>query len=325
MARNNTRPAVSSWWQERWRRWLDRRIPPAPTRILDRRHLFVFASRLGWWFLAALVLVFIAAVNYQNGLAMLLVFLMAAVGLLSILMAHHNMSGLSLTGLDIEPVFAGERGEMPILLKAGKPAWSVALGTSRDIQTTVDVPKDGSVLVRLKSQTLRRGVYPTERAYVETVYPFGLVRCWSWVHLGQVWVVYPRPIEPPEHMPSLREQQGDDGEPVASDEWGEARRYQPGDPVRRIDWRAYARTRKPYVRERQPESRGATIIDWDDYPGVDNERRLEFLCYRLLEAEKAGEDYALRLPGTLLPEGRGEAHLRLCLYALASFPGGRTP
>jgi uncharacterized protein (DUF58 family) len=36
-----------------------------------------------------------------------------------------------------------------------------------------------------------------------------------------------------------------------------------------------------------------------------------------MEAERLGQSYGLRIPGTVIPPARGEAHRALCLQALA--------
>jgi uncharacterized protein (DUF58 family) len=43
------------------------------------------------------------------------------------------------------------------------------------------------------------------------------------------------------------------------------------------------------------------------------------LCHWVLQAERFGQSYGLRIPGTTVPQGRGEAHRTRCLEALALF------
>jgi uncharacterized protein (DUF58 family) len=56
-----------------------------------------------------------------------------------------------------------------------------------------------------------------------------------------------------------------------------------------------------------------------DAPAADVESRLSILCRWALQAEQRGQQYGLRLPGTAIPPGRGEAHRTRCLEALALF------
>ena len=49
------------------------------------------------------------------------------------------------------------------------------------------------------------------------------------------------------------------------------------------------------------------------------EQRLSRLCGWVLEAERSGANYGLRLPGTEIAPGRGELHRAACLQALALY------
>ena len=47
------------------------------------------------------------------------------------------------------------------------------------------------------------------------------------------------------------------------------------------------------------------------------ERKLSRLCAWVLQADRLGLDYGLRLPGKVISPGSGETHKRECLEALA--------
>jgi uncharacterized protein (DUF58 family) len=65
-------------------------------------------------------------------------------------------------------------------------------------------------------------------------------------------------------------------------------------------------------------------LDWDRLPGSAGvEARLSLLTHQVLAAEEANVAYGLRLPGTVLQPGLGEAHRDACLKALALFDDGR--
>jgi uncharacterized protein (DUF58 family) len=58
-------------------------------------------------------------------------------------------------------------------------------------------------------------------------------------------------------------------------------------------------------------------LDWIDARAPDPEARLGVLAHWVLETERLGQGYGLRLPGVSIPPGRGEAHRARCLEALA--------
>lgn len=60
----------------RWQRWLNRRIPPASSVELNQRRVFILPTRQGGAFGLALLVMLLAAINYQNSLAYGLTFLL---------------------------------------------------------------------------------------------------------------------------------------------------------------------------------------------------------------------------------------------------------
>jgi uncharacterized protein (DUF58 family) len=73
------------------------------------------------------------------------------------------------------------------------------------------------------------------------------------------------------------------------------------------------------VKEYRGERQAELLFDWDHTPGNDVEARLSMLCRWILDAERAGLRFGLRLPGANLPPGIGSAHGTRCLEALALF------
>ncbi len=66
---------------------------------------------------------------------------------------------------------------------------------------------------------------------------------------------------------------------------------------------------------------GETVwIEWESAAGG-TERRLSQLALWVVEAERAGAPYGLRLPGAEFSPSRGDAHFHGCMRALALFQG----
>jgi len=272
-------------------------------------------------FSSILLLIFVGAVNYQNSLGMGLVFILVAMGLLSILQAFANLAGLKLTGLSPDPVFAGDMAEFPLRLESSRGCYSLALGVQGKIQLRVNVEskQDGVHLLRVLSG--QRGWYHPGRFLLESSYPFGIIRCWSWVDLNQRVLVYPQPVAPPAHLQQTTG--GDDlpRQPSArdGDDFEGTRRYRAGDSLRHVDWKAFARSDTLYSRQFSQPFGSEIWLRWDDFRGVAVELRLSYLCYLALALEHSNQAYGLQLPDSRLCPSSGETHLRQCLAALATF------
>lgn len=311
---------LSQAWRLRWRGWLDRRIPPARGVTLNQGNLFVFPTRQGGGYLLMAALVWIGATNFQNNLVLGLCFLLLAIFFVAIHQTFANLSGLSLRFVSAEPVYAGSAAHCLIELASATDRQRIALGWP-GAATSIASPM-GRVPepVRVMVTPPRRGRFRPGRCRVESRYPLGIIRCWTWLDLQVELLVYPQPI-PHEGVLAADGALDDRGVPVTgAEDFFALRAYVPGDALGGVAWKHYAAGRGLLVRE-QVDYRGADL--WLDYlalPDADPEIRLSKLCYSALELGALNRPYGLRLPGLRIEPAAGDGHLRQVLRALAECP-----
>ena len=85
-------------YRQRWRHWLNRRIPPARAVQLNQRRIFILPTPRGLAFSVVLLLMLLAGINYQNSLAYGLTFLLLSVFHTAMLHTYRNLSGLMIKG-----------------------------------------------------------------------------------------------------------------------------------------------------------------------------------------------------------------------------------
>ncbi len=95
------------------------------------------------------------------------------------------------------------------------------------------------------------------------------------------------------------------------------RAYRRGDPLKLIVWKKAAKAQELVSRDTLQAQRHELWLDFTQAGLADREARLSRLAAWVLQADKLGEDYGLRLPSEQVPPGSGEAHKRRCLEALA--------
>jgi len=305
--------------------WLDRRIPPDSSITLAHRQTFVLPTRFGYMMLFILILMLVAATNYQNSMAFLLAFTLSALGFNVILQTYQNLTGLHIRSHTTEPIYAGQFLHITLFVSTTdeRHYYSVGFGTREEVQQLVDIEPSSECEVKLQLLPEDRGWYNPGRLYTATVYPMGLLRVWSWFALNQRYLVYPHPIEPPHNETYNSECSQTEKATVAAgnEDFSGIREYRRGDPVRKIHWRSYAREQGLHTMEfEQPQGRSLEF-DFDSFHGIDTELRLSYLCYLVLQAERAGERFGLILPDSEVVIGSGKAHLQKCLQALALFDG----
>jgi uncharacterized protein (DUF58 family) len=104
---------------------------------------------------------------------------------------------------------------------------------------------------------------------------------------------------------------------VAAGEFDGVRAYRRGDPLRSVVWKKAAKTDELVSRDSGQARRHELWLDLAQAGGADLERRLSRLAAWVLQADKLGLDYGLRLSGQAIAPANGPAHRRHCLEALA--------
>lgn len=310
--------------RRRFETWVVRRHPPATDPVaLTRRRLYILPTRYGYAFAALLFLLFLWAVNYSNSMGFAFTFLLAAVALNSMWRAHDNLLGLVIHPGVAEPVFAGQAARFSYRLEQPglDPRYGVALQWRDGLPQYVDVPAQGSATVMLTIPAERRGWLQPGPIRVLTRFPLGLLQAWSWVTFERSGLAYPRP-RGRRPLPASLPGGGGSGigeQGLGSEDYAGFRSYAPGDSPRRIAWKAVTRGGPLLVKRFTDQARPELWLDWR-LLGIDNvEPRLEQLCQWVLQADGAGLQYGLWLPGRQIPPASGAAHRRRCLEALALF------
>ena len=272
--------------RQHWNRWLARRIPAASSVQLNQRRIFILPTRVGVAFLCALLVMLLAAINYQNSLAYGLTFLLASVFVVTILHTYRNLAGLVLHAGGVGAVFAGEAARLRVRLESrGRAHEAIALGWPPADLLQHDVVAQGSVECELGVQTLRRGWLHPGRLRVESRFPLGLLVAWSHVDLDQAVLVYPRPLEG--ELPLAAAGREDDEQAglvtqgQGSDDFQGLRTYQPGDSRKRLHWKAYSRGQGLLVKDFAAQTGRDLLLDFDVLSG-DLESRLSLLCHWVL-------------------------------------------
>ena len=314
---------MTQWWQRRFARWLVRRVPPSDSIKLSRQNIFIFPSAAGFAYTGLLVLLWLVATNYENNLILAVVFLLAGIFVVSVLHTFFNLSGLTVKAVKTRPAFVGEDAEIELLIENAGP-----LAHENLLVSYVDKPPVIVNLIDQQKSTCkvyftpsRRGRINPGRLLVQTWYPLGLLRAWTWLDLDIQTLVYPKPLSAGA-MPTA-ETSAEEGRPDARalgvDDFFGFRDYQQGDSARQIAWKKLAQGRGVYTKEFATHLDHRRWIDWDYLGGMDREARLSRLCYWVLQAEKGSEDYGLRLPGVERSPSRGAFHRDELLKELALF------
>ncbi len=294
---------------------------------LTRRRVYVLPSRMGMVFGAALGAMLLLTINYGLSLGYVLVFVLAGASLVSLFHAWRNLAGLVLRPGRGDPVHAGDTAELNLtFLNPGVLArYAIHLDTGRNTEVqTVDIAADAEQIVSVALKTERRGWQPAPRLRLWSDFPLGLWRVWTWWHPAAGVLAWPTPENPPAPLPQAHDPTGHaEQHQHGGDDFSHLRPYRPGDPLRRLAWRAIARHPQgmPQTREFSDGGEGGELVfDWAQLPpGLDVETRLSRLTRWIELAEQAEQPYVLQLPSRRFDTDRGPRQRAACLEALARF------
>jgi uncharacterized protein (DUF58 family) len=296
--------------------------------VLVHRRVYIVPARQGWMFGATLLLLLVGSINYAIALGFALTFLLAGLGLAGMVHTARNLARTAVSAGRAEPVFAGEAAQFRIYLDGraahDRPAILVRHVAS-GAQMVVDVPAAGAAEVVLAVPAPRRGWLPLGRVMLETRFPLGLFRAWSYVEPDARCLVYPRPERLPLPPPSAEAEAGGARSPTpGNDDFAGLRGYQPADSPRHVAWKAVARSDELLTKQFTGEAAAELWLDWRLLPASDGvEQRLSILAGWVLAAERRGARYGLRLPGVEIAPGRGDSHSGAALQALALYKESR--
>jgi uncharacterized protein (DUF58 family) len=291
-------------------------------------------TRDGWWCLGAAVGLGFAAVNTGNNLLYLLVSLLLALIIVSGILSEQSMRRLRIRAVLPEEIYAtrpARLGACVLNRKRWLPSYSVALEAGEHRLYLLRLGAGEERLVTWEVVFSRRGRHRLAGMRLLTRFPFGLFRKAGRVALETDILVFPavRPLDDAWQRrltadgarPQHRRGRGHDLYSL--------REYRPGDDQRLIHWRSSAKAGALMVRELEAETAADTRIVLVG----DGRRDAERLEAALSEAASlathlldAGATVELTGPGVHVPAGRGRAHRRRVLAALALFaPGPATP
>ena len=300
-----------------------------------RQRVYIFTSRYGLLFALLLMVMLLGAVNYNNSMAYVLVFLLGSLFMMCMLHTCKNLRGLVLSTAVPTPVFAGEAACFPVLLdnragpvRVGLEIASCPQGTRPKRRTVTEsgplfVDLDAAQFARhtLSIPTTRRGRLALGRLRIRSTYPLGLFCAWSYLSSVRQCLVYPAPAGTPAlPQPAVSDLAEQSGDKTGTDDFVGFREYRPGDSIRNIDWKAVARERGLLLKRFSGGGSRRLLLCWEQTGHLhDVERRLSQLCLWALEAEAQGYYYGLVLPEVSLAPDLGHAHMHHCLEKLATY------
>lgn len=304
-------------------RWARKRQGLDPARVLlAARRTYILPTGVGLIYALMTFAMLLGSMNYNNNLSFMLTFLLIGIGFVAMHQCQRNLVGLEVRFAGVDSVFEGE----PLLFRfavanhSRSARYRIELGGNAGDGEAMDIFPGESRVFAVSLPTSRRGPVSLERFRVRSLFPFELFTSWAWVHMCVQGLAYPRPADPAPQPPAAQRALGHRQHDARGEEdFAGLRRFIDGDSPRNVAWKAFARSGQLLSKRFAGADTSSQWFDLADTPGTDIDTRLRILARWVVDADRTGEDYGLRLPGSEQGPSHGETHRSRCLETLARF------
>lgn len=315
-----TQPVISL-----FQSWAAKRRPKGKEFLLNQKRIFIFPTAAGWAYLLLCVVTFLVGTNYQNNLIHAVVYFLVSLGVLCIHYTFLNLSGLRIKAIKGFNCYEGDLAEFSIQLssESSRNYYGLRMGWQGEKPYQCELEAGESKVLKLYARSMKRGRFRPGQLLIETRYPFGLLRAWSWLEPDMSVLVYPKPLKGREpDYESLNGEGDHPGREQRGDDFAGLDEYQPGDSSRRIAWKHFAQGRGLLTKKYVGNTDKRLWLDWECWSELGSEKKLSVICYWAQQLEHQGVEFGLQIPGVTISPASGPNHLEKVLIALANYPSG---
>lgn len=304
-----------------WDSWVKKRNRLGNPQTLNSRNLYILPSGFGWVYALVVMSIFVGAVNSQLNTVFLMTFILAVIGLISILEAHANLKNLSFKITGIKDSYQGTPAKITLSIQANnKIRFGVEFQIAAQPTTRLEkIPTAGLEFI-IPIETPARGYFSLPRIKIYSLFPFGIFKVWSYLYFEEHYYVYPQPINPgfwpePHRIKDIKQKH------VSGDEefYDLKQVENPWMEPKLIHWKIAAKGQGWYLKTMHSNEVEYWLFKLNALPAKDMESKLQNLSYWLQTAEANGLIYGLELKTSQIDFARGNDHLQYCLRQLALY------
>jgi uncharacterized protein (DUF58 family) len=268
-----------------------------------------------------LIAMLVGSNNYGINLGFMLTFVLSGIGFSAMLQTWRNLVNLEITPGIVEPVFCNETAVFQVYCHNRRPSNRSAIQLMiGEYQTVFDLPENQSIKVECPMPSFERGYLTPGRWTATTYFPLSMFYAWAYFETSQKCLVYPAPVSSDVPLEQLFTSNARDGlENDDNIDFFGHRKYQPGDNLRRLDWKALARGRGYLIKHFTRHVDDDIWLNWSEIKGDNTEEKLSILCRVVIELSRIDARFGLSMPGVSIIPDNGPTHKKDCLKALALF------
>ena len=285
------------------------------------KQIYILPTRFGLIFAVMLIAMLVGSNNYGINLGYMLTFILSGIGFSAMLQTWRNLVNLEITPGIVEPVYCGETAIFQVHCHNRRPSNRSAIQLMiGEHHTVFDLLQNQSVKVECPMTALSRGYLIPGRWTATSYFPLSMFYAWAYFETSQKCLVYPKPVSG--EIPLDQIFKSDNRNGIENDDnidfFGH-RKYQPGDSLKRLDWKALARGRGYLIKHFTRNVDDDIWLNWSEIHGDNTEEKLSILCRVVIELSRIETRFGLSMPGVSIAPDNGHSHKKDCLKALALF------
>ncbi len=290
---------------------------------LRHERIYILPTKRGLAFIAVVMVMLLASMNYGLNLGYALSFMMVGLFASCLLSTYQNLARLELQSIAATDTFAGKQAHFVVTFAENRKRTrhSISL-TVEGASDRIDVKANSSKSGTLRLQDCSRGLMKPGRLTISSDFPLGLWRGWGYIHPPVSTYVYPRAESPTAEFNNHSATTSDKTtKQFGEQEYKQLKRYQKTDSLGSVAWKQVAKGGDWYSKDFEPESTSNnTVIRWQDTPAnFTLEQRLSRMCAWVVAAQADNISFGFELPGITLKSQSGPEHVKHCLRLLSTY------
>lgn len=308
------------WLNQRFDQAIAQRFPAVMQGRVGQRQLFVLPSLNGMLWLVLALIIWLTGINYQNGLVLLVAYLMASIWLAAMWLCYRNLLGIAFHIAAVRHAQAGEQAEVDIEFTSQRARYDIAVRCTTGDWRYTDVSGQSNGKVRVLVDLPTRGVYTLPALRIETRQPFDLAVVWSQLRLSCELLAYPvaksalASVEDVYDGAAQLTRRSVHGDIDGLTDWQE------GQETTHLRWQHYLLTGEARVLDfAEPRAASSQMLSLQQYAHLSTEAALAAIAYQAETYYHNQIAYGVDLGRTKLAVGLGSEQLNLLREALARY------
>lgn len=284
-----------------WQQWVVKRFQFHRSKQLTQKDVLVFLYRQGYLYLVLILITFIAGVNYANNLILAFCFLISAILCISFYLTFKQLHGLTIEVVTTPLSQVGSALQLELqFTQTQKQARYLWIKTQDQLHKIALSEHKHSM--HLQFLATQRGQFYYPHLQIYTLYPFGLVRGWTYLYLNSSCWVAPKAL----YKTAENKQQYAHFQPDF-DEFRELRDFKIGDSLHAVSWKQAARGQGLYIKVfEQHQQQHSIAIDYAHMPSTSHEEKLSLMMGLVEQCEQQQCAYSVVLGQQHLASAVGE-------------------